>query len=74
MSASLGATESMNDNDASPIFSRGKAAECRENASKVRNRAMAVTDTDLRQTLIEIAEQWDILAVEIEKQYDGPPD
>jgi hypothetical protein len=64
----------MNDDDASPIFSRSKAAECRENASKIRNRAMVVTDPDLRQTLIEIAEQWDILAAEIEKQYGGPPD
>jgi len=68
-----GGSESMNDDGASPIFSRGKAAECRENASKMRNRAMAATDADLRQALIEIADQWDILAAEIEKRHDRPP-
>lgn len=61
----------MNDD---PIFNRAKIAECRENASRTRNRAMTVQDPDLRQTLIGIAKQWDILAGELEKYCDQAAD
>lgn len=57
-----------------PIFNRAKIEECRENASKARNRAMATADPGLRRTLIGIAEQWDTLAGELEKYCDRVPD
>jgi len=49
------------------IFDEAKVRECRDNASSLRNRAMAAEDRERRQALVRIAEEWDRLADEIEE-------
>jgi hypothetical protein len=48
------------------VFNAAKVDECRVNASAMRNRAMAAKDPDVRQTMMQIADEWDRLAAEIE--------
>ena len=48
------------------IFNAAKVTNCRDSAAAMRNRAMAATDADMRQTMLRIADEWDRLAAEIE--------
>jgi hypothetical protein len=41
--------------------------ECRANASAARNRAMMAADSELKLTFIKVADEWDVLAAEIER-------
>jgi hypothetical protein len=56
----------MQDGARPTIFDAAKVAECRVSAAAMRNRAMATQDPDMRHTMVQIADEWDRLAAEIE--------
>jgi hypothetical protein len=63
----------MQDGALPTTFDAAKVAECRVSAAAMRNRAMATQDPAMRQTLVQIADEWDRLAAEIEKVLNAKP-
>lgn len=61
----------MQDGALPSVFNKRKVDECRVSASAIRNRAMATKDPDMRRTLVQIADEWDRLAAEIETVLSG---